>query len=869
MKQMKTFLWMLLSSSLLLHIQVNSGENRIHLNKRFMRRMIGGIITCFLLLFSGMIHADRPDSVYLFPYPTQNNQGRGGMQLAWSTDGEDWYRVAEGATFVKCDFGILKQMHKPYMMQSRKDGKYHFYWYLDKEETALAYTSSYDLIRWQPQTYFMKEDKEKFEPEDYLQPIAKTVRIYGDEVEGWALKVPMTIVETLEHYQAYRVCKGQLRNERITYDATRFADLQKVYVRLTVNEEKAKPISNALIGVFFEDLNFAADGGLYAELIQNRDFEYSRSDGNSDENWNSQYAWSIKGQGMSFCIDTVQPIHPNNSHYAVLTVQQPGASLVNTGFDGIAIKKGEKYDLSVFTRSMNKKQGGKIHILLVSPEGKTLASAKLSVTSKDWKKQEVTLSARADEEQASLYIVPQSTGQYALDMISLFPRHTFKGRKNGLRADLAQAIADIHPRFVRFPGGCLAHGDGVDNIYHWKESIGPLESRKPAPNIWRYHQTKGLGYFELFQFCEDIGAEPLPVVAAGVSCQNSGLAGPSRHSHNLVTSQGQQGGIPMEEMGQYVQDVLDLIEYANGDARTTRWGRERAKAGHPEPFGLKYIGVGNEDLITDVFVERFTMIYEAIRNKYPEIVVIGTTGPFCEGTDYEAGWKLADQLKLPMVDEHNYNTPGWFINNQDYYDYYDRKKSKVYLGEYAAHLPGRPSNIETALSTALFLTAVERNGDVVHMTSYAPLLANEKHTQWRPDLIYFNNTEVKPTVDYYVQKMFGCNAGETYLPTQLEWDNPQKDVKKRVGVSVVKESVSGDYIVKLVNLLPAEVNTEVVIPALTGQSVQATCTVLSGQPTDASAIPVESRIDAGGQFVCKLSPYSFTVIRIPKIISQQ
>ena len=331
-----------------------------------------------------------------------------------------------------------------------------------------------------------------------------------------------------------------------------------------------------------------------------------------------------------------------------------------------------------------------------APQGKTVAETTVKMSSKTWKKREAVLKATATVAQARLVIIPQSAGRYALDMISLFPQKPFKGRKHGLRADLAQAIADIRPRFVRFPGGCLAHGDGVDNIYHWKETIGPLEARKPAANIWRYHQTRGLGYFEYFQFCEDIGAEPLPVVAAGVPCQNSGLGGPSHHSKDIVTSLGQQGGIPMEEMGQYVQDVLDLIEYANGDAKTTRWGRERAKAGHPEPFNLKYIGLGNEDLITPVFEERFTMIFKAIKEKYPEIQVVGTSGPFSEGPDYVEGWKIASKLGIPLVDEHYYQPAGWFLNNHDYYDRYDRSKPKVYLGEYATHIPGKGNNIETA-----------------------------------------------------------------------------------------------------------------------------------------------------------------------------
>ena len=552
----------------------------------------------------------------------------------------------------------------------------------------------------------------------------------------------------------------------------------------------------------------------------------------------------------------------NNPHYAILDVQTPGAAFVNAGFGGIVTQKGEKYDFSMFSKVLDRRKGGKTIVRLVTKEGKEIARTTMIISSKDWKKQSAVLTATEDADSVMLALSPQSVGEYALDMISLFPQNTFKGRKNGLRADLAQAIADIHPRFVRFPGGCLAHGDGVDNMYNWKETIGPLEARKPAANIWRYHQTRGLGYFEYFQFCEDINAEPLPVVAAGVPCQNSGIGGPSHHSTDIITSNGQQGGIPMEEMGQYIQDVLDLIEYANGDAKKTVWGRERAKAGHPKPFNLKYLGVGNEDMISDVFKERFTMIYKAIKEKYPDIIVIGTTGPFSEGTDYEEGWALADELGIPMVDEHNYNAPGWFIHNQDYYDHYDRSKSKVYLGEYAAHLPKRPSNIETALAAALFLTSVERNGDVVAMTSYAPLLAKEGYIQWNPDLIYFNNKEVKPTVDYYVQQMYGQNSGNEYISSKVSLDNNHISVKNRIGVSVVREAKSGDLIIKLVNMLPVSVNTDLEIPSLKGKNAMAVRTILTGQPSDREVRPVSGNIEIGEQYLYELPAYSFTVIRI-------
>lgn len=319
----------------------------------------------------------------------------------------------------------------------------------------------------------------------------------------------------------------------------------------------------------------------------------------------------------------------------------------------------------------------------------------------------------------------------------------------------------------------------------------------------------------------------------------------------------------MQEMDQYIQDVLDLIEYANGDARRTEWGRKRAEAGHTKPFNLKFIGIGNEDMITDVFEERFTMIYNAVKEKYPEITVIGTVGPFYEGTDYEEGWELATRLGVPMVDEHYYVEPGWLINNQDYYDRYDRNKSKVYLGEYASHMAGRPNNVETALTEALYLTAVERNADVVTMTSYAPLLAKEGHTQWNPDLIYFNNSEVKPTVGYYVQQMYGQNSGTVYLPSVVSLSEGSDAVRKRVGVSVVRDDASGDYIVKLANLLPVEVSAKVQLEGVSLTNPSAVKTLLTGSPASKDAKSVSSAFEvAGNEFDYKMPAYSFTVIRI-------
>lgn len=795
---------------------------------------------------------NEPDSVYLFSYATVSDDGRSGLKFAWSPDGNKWFGIGNGYGYVKCDYGAWgaeKRMLKPKLRRD-ENGVWHCIWQLNGNGKEFAHASSEDLMKWKRQSYFTDKQFATYVPEEWIQYPAQSVLIDGAQEHGTVQKIAWDEVNRLIQFADYRAYKAQLHDERTEQDAQRFAGLNTVNMTLTACPDSAKSISDKLIGIFFEDINYGADGGLYAELIQNRDFEYSLND---RQEWNSTYAWTLKGEGTRMAVETAEPLHANNPHYVVLDTKTPGASLINSGFDGIVVRKGEKYDFSVFARTPGK--SGKIRVSLQDGKGNELASEVVTVASRNWKKQTAVLIPQADADDAVLVLSPQKQGKYVLDMISLFPQHTFKGRKNGLRADLAQTLADLHPRFVRFPGGCVAHGNGIDNIYRWKNSIGPLETRKPMRNLWGYHQTMGLGYYEYFQFCEDIGAEPLPVLAAGVPCQNSACI-PGK-----LLSGGQQGGIPMEEMDEYVQDILDLIAYANGDPKQNKWAKMRAEAGHPKPFNLKYIGIGNEDLITDVFEERFTMIYKAIKAQHPEITVIGTVGPFYEGTDYEEGWELATRLNVPMVDEHYYNTPGWFINNQDYYDRYDRSKSKVYLGEYAAHLPGRPNNIETALAEALYLTAVERNGDVVSMTSYAPLLAKEGHTQWNPDLIYFNNKEVKPTVGYYTQQLFGQNSGDTYIPTERKVDNTRMDVQKRIASSVIRDSRTGDLIVKLVNLLPVSVKTAVEFPGLANSS--AVLHVLSGKPSDQHVKPQESTINVSEKFDYEMPAYSLSVIRIP------
>lgn len=787
-----------------------------------------------------------PDSVSLFAYATRGDDGRSGLRFAWSMDGKHWFEIGQNYGYLRCDYGrwgSQKKMLDPNLKQL-PGGEWLCVWKLNDHD-GYGQARSKDLIYWEAQQY--PRTTSDFEGTRVKAKIA------GHEETGTVSQVPWSVVDGLTRTYERNQYRNSLYGERPVQDKERFAGLKPIKATVTAQPEETKEISDLLMGIFFEDINYSADGGLYAELIQNRDFEYDPSDREGDKNWNSTHSWKLEGENATFTVSTSDPIHPNNPHYAVLKTNQPGAALTNTGFDGIALKAGEKYDFSLFARIPEGSKSGKLLVRLVDADDTVQGETTVTVSSRSWKTYKAVLTAKASAD-TRLELRPQSAGEIELDMISLFPQNTFKGRKNGLRPDLAQTLADMHPRFVRFPGGCVAHGDGLKNIYQWKNTIGPLEARKPARNLWGYHQSMGLGYYEYFQFCEDIGAEPLPVLAAGVPCQNSACHGDLRG--------GQQGGIPMSEMGAYIQDILDLIEWANGDAKKTKWGKIRAESGHPKPFNLKYIGIGNEDLITDVFEERFTMIYLAIKEKHPEMIVVGTVGPFNEGTDYVEGWKLADKLGVPMVDEHYYQSPGWFLHNQDFYDKYDRsKKTKVYLGEYATHIPGRRANMETALTEALYLAALERNGDVVHMTSYAPLLAKDGRTQWNPDLIYFNNREVRPTTGYYVQKLYGQNAGDHYIPSQINLDNQDSRVKLRVGSSIVRDSKTGDVIVKLVNLLPVSIETDVRLPGMDGIQSSATRTVLAGAP-ETTPLPVTDTIEAGTSFKQELPAYSFTVIRL-------
>lgn len=858
-------------------------------------------ICLFLIMLVAMRSAHskitaEPDSALLFAYATTKNNNKNGLHYAWTIDQKKWHLVGPEHSFVRSDYGTWgaqKRMIAPVLIKG-VDNRWHAIWQLNEQDGVFASASSEDLIFWYRQSYpqvLVGDNVSKpeiswdkisnqyiiswFNPKSNkpFSAVSKDLINYGEvkeldsssygkqrvkvdlngiEEEGTLHKVAWEVIDKIVNAQKLEAYKSLLHNERTEDDMVRFADLKSVKANFSIEFNDQKRISDYLMGIFFEDINYAADGGLYAELVQNRGFEYHPHDKKgSDANWNSFKSWKLEGKGIAHKIDTLNPVHINSKNYIALSVTAEGGALLNEGFDGIVVRNGQKYDFSVFVKNVKGNINGFV-VELLDENGKTIAQQIVKSFNKKWQKKSLVLIANGNAKKGILRITPQGRGEVALDMVSLFPQETFKGRKNGLRKDLAETIAAMHPRFVRFPGGCVAHGDGIHNMYNWKNTIGPLEERKPQRNLWGYHQSVGLGYYEYFQFCKDLGAEPLPVIAAGVPCQNSSDGGA-----------GQQCGIPLHEMDNYIQDILDLIEYANGD-RNTYWGNKRAAAGHPEPFHLRYLGIGNEDLITDIFEERFTLIFNAIKAKYPEIIVIGTAGPFNEGTDYVEGWNIADKLNVPMMDEHYYQTPGWFIYNQDFYDRYDRNKAKVYLGEYAAHLPGRPNNLETALAEAIHLTALERNGDIVEMTSYAPLLAKEGFTQWNPDLIYFNNDEVKPTVGYEVQKLFGENAGTHYVDNTIRIHSTDFKVTSRIATSVVWHENKSELILKMVNMLPVTAEIVVDTAHLTSFDANIEKTELNDVPSSKTVKPAKSVVDLQRLNQLKLQPYSLTIFKLTK-----
>ena len=618
-------------------------------------------------------------------------------------------------------------------------------------------------------------------------------------------------------------------------------------------------ISDELIGIFFEDISSSADGGLYAELIQNGGFEYSQVERNE---WSSGSFWSMIRPGHSAGLietRTDNPLTEQTPHYMRVYAEKighyadfdgwTGVGIENTGYEGIALKAGAKYDFSLFMRG----DAMKIRVVLVGEKKKVIAETELQNEGKTWKKHSCTLTAAEDCDNARLDILLLEKGTVDFDMVSLMPQDTYKG--HGLRKDLAQALEDLQPKFVRFPGGCIVHGggDGFWDTYRWKKTIGPMEQRTGLKNCWGYHQSFGLGYYEYFQLCEDLGAQPLPILPVGVSCQ--GVNGGWGMKEQAQTA------LPMSEMDEWVDEALDLIEWANGDA-TTPWGKKRAEQGHPAPFNLKYLGLGNEEKITPEFEERFKYIYDRVRAKHPEIVIVGTAGPGSHhgNPDYDNGWRFAEQIDLPIIDEHYYEPRDYFYNNQHNYDNYPRdRKTKVYLGEYAS----KDKKLTDALAEALYLMGIERNGDVVVMTSYAPLFAKKNRTNWNPDLIYFDNKNVFLTCSYYVQQLFGLTAGDYYYGDVVNVDDD-----KYLGSSCVLNTSKGEVYLKMCNATGETKKASVNLSKFKKLPRTAEITTIKGQPMDENNFdqqpvkPNVSTLNIQKKMSLDMEPYSFSMIKI-------
>jgi alpha-L-arabinofuranosidase len=626
---------------------------------------------------------------------------------------------------------------------------------------------------------------------------------------------------------------------------------------LTVVANKpVAPVSPTMWGVFFEDINFGADGGLYAELVKNRSFEFLKP----------MMGWRElrqNGKGKTLIINRGIE-KPQNPRFARITVDSGTYVLSNEGFRGMGIQKGKQYNFSLFAR---KGEGNvRIKIELVNTAGKKIGETSLNNFSSEWTKHTASFTTTDTAIKGRLNILFEGKGTMDADMISLFPQDTWKNRPNGLRADLVQMLADLKPGFVRFPGGCIVEGHELETRYQWKKTVGSLDDRELIINRWNtefprrstpdYFQSFGLGFYEYFQLSEDIGAEPLPILNCGMACQyNTGEVA------------------PMDQLDPYIQDALDLIEFANS-AVSTKWGKLRAGMGHPEPFNLKYLGIGNEQW-DEQYIERYREFEKVLQQKHPEIILVGSSGPSPDGPRFDYAWKEFRQSKAGLIDEHYYQSPDWFFKNASRYDNYDRKGPKVFAGEYAAHSKdGQDAESRntwiSALAEAAFMTGLERNADIVQMASYAPLFAHVEAWQWRPDLIWFDNLRTVGTPNYYVQKLFANNKG-THVIKVLQ-DGKILAGKDSIYASAVLDKASKQVIIKVVNTASNPATYEINLTGVKLSGNQGTMDVLSSSDSYAYntldnqgvIYPEQRNITMkGNKLNASLSPMSLNVIKIP------
>jgi len=631
------------------------------------------------------------------------------------------------------------------------------------------------------------------------------------------------------------------------------------YARIDVDTaHPGAPISPRMFGVFFEDINFAADGGLYPELVKNRSFEFSQP----LTGWHEIFHMSeTAGRDMpkgEMDMRTDAPLNASNTHYLHVRVYEPGYGFFNTGYRGMGVKRGAEYLLSAYVRSEGPKT---LRATITDPSGAVVGRGTLQgFGGGAWKRYETVIKADATAAKAHLNLYFDEKGEADLDMISLFPGDTWKQRPNGLRKDLVQLLYDLHPGFVRFPGGCIVEGRQLATRYRWKTTVGDVSERKTLVNRWNdefdhrpapdYFQSFGLGFYEYFQLAEDIGARPLPVLNCGMACQ-----------FNSNETAG------TEELNEYIQDALDLIEFANGPA-TSPWGGLRARMGHPAPFHMEMLGVGNEQW-GPRYIERYRTFAAALKAKHPEIHLVASVGLGTDGDTFRAMWQAWRQLRPDIVDEHYYMGPEWFLANSGRYDHYDRSGPKVYVGEFAAQtagigMPNNRNNWRAAISEAAFMTGLERNGDVVQFASYAALMANADAWQWTPDAIWFDSLRSYGTPSYYVQRVFANNAGTRIVPVTPVAENG-------LYTTATLDERTHDLILKVVNVTSAARTAEIRL-ADTKVSGTAKATILESADPNAensfdrpdAVSPVSSAAEVhSGSMAVRLGASSVNVYRIP------
>lgn len=559
-------------------------------------------------------------------------------------------------------------------------------------------------------------------------------------------------------------------------------DMNKNNVRLLINgNSREVEISETLYGLFFEDINFALDGGMYAEKVINRSFEFNEklAEGGAIHGYSS-----VNLANLTVLNET--GLNENNPSYLHIEAKEDNAGFVNKGFlEGMSFEAGEEYIFTVYIRG---NYDGRVKVSLNDKNQNEISSGLIENINSEWTKKEVVVNASETVEKGSLSLVLENAGEVDVDMVSLFPVNTYKNRQNGLRVDMVEMLEQLNPSFLRFPGGCIVEGSPIGNAYNWKDTVGDVAQRKQNENLWLgtqkypYYQSYGVGFYEYFLLCEDLNAKAVPIINCGMSCQ--ARAGDHSVSETLVS---------LEELDSYIQDALDLVEFCRGD-ENTKWGKIRIDMGHPETFEIEYIGIGNEQWGEEYF-KRYIKFVEVFREKYPDIKLITTSGPLSSGDLFDYAWNKINQHKYDdvrytdMVDEHYYNQPEWFLKNANRYDSYDRNGFDVFLGEYAA----KENTLQAALAEAAYMTSLERNSDIVKMAAYAPLFGNTVSSQWAPDMIWFNNSEVFGSINYYVQKMFANNVGDYTLKSSLE-NIEYIGVSGKIGVGTWKTSAVFDEI---------------------------------------------------------------------------